>query len=236
MAPPDRSTGGTLKRIYESGEWSDLTISTATRDFRVHKNIVCPACPFFEAALTRDFQEAHTGVVKLPESAETVDGMLRFIYGFDVGQATVEHAAGTNIEHLRECVDLYVASDKYDLPELRKITRRSVITYVRCANKVNKMVDAGLYMYQQTRGTMEDSIIENVVFVTARNLPNIRKSQSAWQKLVSHEEYLIAVMDVVFRTADWGPLDDASGPLVEHDQVEECNRMIDALHARKAYT
>jgi hypothetical protein len=51
-------------------------------------------------------------VVKLPESAETVDGILKFIYGFPVGQATVEHAAAKNIDHLRECVDLHVASDK----------------------------------------------------------------------------------------------------------------------------
>ncbi|KAM3414159.1 hypothetical protein BST61_g10817 [Cercospora zeina] len=231
MASQNRSTENSLKRIYESGEWSDLTISTATRDFHVHKNIVCPASTFFEAACTRDFKEAHTGIVKLPESAETVDGILKFIYGLPVGQATVEHAAADNIDHLRECVDIHVASDKYDLPGLRKITKRSVNTYVRCMNTPIKLIDAGLYLHQQASGTIEDSIMAHLATKTAKNLNIIREHEAAWQKLVSHEGFLTAAMDVVFKSTEWYPLL-ASAAVAQHEEDQkDFERVYSGLHA-----
>jgi hypothetical protein len=67
-------------RMYETGEWSDLTIRTATKSFKVHKSIVCPACPFFHAACTNGFKESQTGVIDLKESETVVDAMLRHIY------------------------------------------------------------------------------------------------------------------------------------------------------------
>ncbi|KAF2213759.1 hypothetical protein CERZMDRAFT_83862 [Cercospora zeae-maydis SCOH1-5] len=206
MASQDSSTESPLKRIYESGEWSDLTISTATRDFRVHKNIVCPACPFFDAACTGDFREAHTGVVKLPESAETVEGILRYIYGLPVGHATVEHAAAPNIDHLRECIDLHVISDKYDLPGLRTITKRSIITYLRCVDTASKLVDAGFYIHEHEPGTIDDSVMTHLATITAKNLHTIREHEVAWQKLISHEGYLTAAMSLILRSTKWTPL------------------------------
>ncbi|PPJ52874.1 hypothetical protein CBER1_11199 [Cercospora berteroae] len=235
MAPRDRSTASTLKRTYESGEWSDLTIFTATRDFRVHKNIVCPACPFFEAACTRDSKEARTGVVKLPESAETVKGILKFIYGFPVRQATAEHAAASDIDHLCECLDIHVAADKYDLPGLRTISRRAVTTYVRCLDLAQKMVDFGLYLYQQDPGAVDESIIRKVTMNAGLNLPFLRVDESTWRKFVGHYDFLTASMDQLLKSKSALAVDD---PAVQApgdpEQKEDVRRFRDGLKALRA--
>jgi hypothetical protein len=57
-----------------------LTIETATKSFKVHKNIVCPACPFFYAACAKGFKESQTGVIQLEESEVVVDAILRHLY------------------------------------------------------------------------------------------------------------------------------------------------------------
>lgn len=70
-----------MNRIFERSEWSDLKIKTATYTFDVHKNIVCAACPFLEAACTGDWKEARAGVVEVPEPEYIVRAMLAYCYG-----------------------------------------------------------------------------------------------------------------------------------------------------------
>ncbi|CAK1367098.1 hypothetical protein CB0940_10425 [Cercospora beticola] len=226
MASPDRPTGSTLKRIYQSGEWSDLTISTATRDFHVHKAIVCPACPFFEAACTRDFREARTGVVTLPESAEAVEGILKFIYGLPLGEVTVEHATSENINHLRQLVDMHVAADKYDLPGLWRLTKRSIITYIVSTTRVDKLVDQGQYTYQQDCGTVDQSIMRYQICAVAKSLPAIRQEDHVWQKLVANAEFLAAAID---QALEWGKPDAGRDALHERVAMEEEEQFADIM-------
>lgn len=68
--------------MYETGQWSDLTIEAGGKQFKVHKCVVCPACPFLHAACTRGFLESQTNVIKLPESEIVIDTILRHFYEF----------------------------------------------------------------------------------------------------------------------------------------------------------
>lgn len=45
-----------IRRMWATGEWSDLTIIADGKSFKVHKNVVCHGCPFLKAACTRDWQ------------------------------------------------------------------------------------------------------------------------------------------------------------------------------------
>ena len=45
-----------LRSLLHSGEFSDMTVSCGNRDFKVHRAIVCPQSPFFEAALKDGFK------------------------------------------------------------------------------------------------------------------------------------------------------------------------------------
>lgn len=42
--------------LLASGQYSDLTITCRTREFHVHRNILCPASRFFKAACDGEFQ------------------------------------------------------------------------------------------------------------------------------------------------------------------------------------
>ena len=66
--------------MYETGDWSDLTIEAGRKEFKIHKSVVCSACPFINAACTKGFLETHTNNIKLPESAETIEAMLQHFY------------------------------------------------------------------------------------------------------------------------------------------------------------
>lgn len=67
-------------RLYETGDWSDLTLETATRSFKVHKAILCPASPFFDAVCRNGSEESNAGIIYLTESELVIDAALRHIY------------------------------------------------------------------------------------------------------------------------------------------------------------
>ena len=100
-----------MREMKKFKEPFDLIISTATMDFPVHKNIVCPRCPFFKAACTRGFKEEHTGIIRLPESAATVAGILRHIYKTPWSLPFV--LATYSITHyVIYLIDVHIAADK----------------------------------------------------------------------------------------------------------------------------
>lgn len=70
--------GGSTPEVSSQTVDIDYTI---TRDFLVYEDIFRQQSPFFEAALGRDFKEAHDRVVKLPEhTPEAFEIYLRWVY------------------------------------------------------------------------------------------------------------------------------------------------------------
>ncbi|EME80930.1 uncharacterized protein MYCFIDRAFT_197797 [Pseudocercospora fijiensis CIRAD86] len=64
--------------MYRSEQWSDLSIETPTRTFRVHKAVVCELNPFMKAACTRGFVESNR--IQLPEDEAVVEAILQHFY------------------------------------------------------------------------------------------------------------------------------------------------------------
>lgn len=117
IAPHAIVTDARVHRMYESGQFSDLTVSTATKNFRVHKAVLCAACPFFEAACTRDFKEAHTNTIILPEEEHVVEGLLRHCYGRPDVQESHDYGKPGEwlqhqVKHGQYLAKLYIACDK----------------------------------------------------------------------------------------------------------------------------
>ncbi len=48
-----------IKNIFESSKYSDLTIWCSGKEFKVHRNILCPRSPFFAASCDGEFQVCH---------------------------------------------------------------------------------------------------------------------------------------------------------------------------------
>lgn len=104
--------------MYETGEWSDMTIETSSKTFQVHKAVIC-GNDFFNAACTQGFLETGTNNIKLPESARVVDCMLRDLYEYEYPEAEclLEAPDGkadseNMIRYIIEHADVMLAADK----------------------------------------------------------------------------------------------------------------------------
>ncbi|KAF2213389.1 hypothetical protein CERZMDRAFT_96231 [Cercospora zeae-maydis SCOH1-5] len=108
----------TLSRMYETGDWSDLTVEAIDgKVFKVHKSVVCPASPYFNTACTSGFLETHTNRVSLPESAKIVDAILRHFYEtpapwtekvfYGKTSALPTTSEGNDLMELRVAIDKY---------------------------------------------------------------------------------------------------------------------------------
>ncbi|KAI1191525.1 hypothetical protein F5B17DRAFT_382209 [Nemania serpens] len=75
---PSEELLGSLKRLYSSGDYSDLTIMCNGKNYQVHKCIICPRSDFFAAACRHDFKEAREGKISLPDDdSKAVDLMIQ---------------------------------------------------------------------------------------------------------------------------------------------------------------
>lgn len=48
------STFANLHRCFESAKYSDLLVQSGSREFKVHKNVVCGQSEWFEKAIKKD--------------------------------------------------------------------------------------------------------------------------------------------------------------------------------------
>lgn len=64
-------------RLFESGQYSDLTIVCGTKRYPVHRALLATRSTFFQGACRNGFREAETGVINLTEDdAEAVEHMI----------------------------------------------------------------------------------------------------------------------------------------------------------------
>ncbi|CAK1366842.1 uncharacterized protein RHO25_011575 [Cercospora beticola] len=133
-----------LWQMLKNEKWSDLKIQTATYTFSVHKSVVCPACPFFEAACTGDWKEAGSGIIELPESERTVRSLLEWCYGvFNTDYFTLASGKEDTLRYF----ELLVAADKYQMPDLKDEVE---ITF-GFAGTASDLVKVALWVYQEER-------------------------------------------------------------------------------------
>ncbi|KAK4900852.1 hypothetical protein LTR27_002035 [Elasticomyces elasticus] len=136
-----------MERMFFSGRYSDLVVKCGAMQWRVHKAVLCPQCPFFEKACDGSFKEAEEGVIALKEDEPlAVQCMLHFLYfttysddyhwidtepDYDdesVSEDVAELSEGESvIEQLPPMllnVQVHVLADKYDIPRLGRIAAK----------------------------------------------------------------------------------------------------------------
>ncbi|GIZ45611.1 hypothetical protein CKM354_000877000 [Cercospora kikuchii] len=102
-----------VQQLFASGEYSDLKITCEGKIWNVHRNIVCPACPFFETCC-RDFEEARIGVINLPYDPKyAVEALISYIYTADY---TTDDWLRS--EKMLFQIRVHTIADKYGLPAL----------------------------------------------------------------------------------------------------------------------
>ncbi|KAK5707670.1 hypothetical protein LTR97_000208 [Elasticomyces elasticus] len=136
-----------MERMFFSGRYSDLVVRCGAMQWRVHKAVLCPQCPFFERACDGTFKEAEEGVITLQDDEPfAVQCMLHFLYfatysddyhWIDAGPDYDDENVSEDVAELSEGegvieqlppmlinVHVYVLADKYDIPHLGKIAAR----------------------------------------------------------------------------------------------------------------
>ena len=111
-----------------------LEVGPAKKQFSVHKAIIMEVSSFFRAALCGSFNEAKTGIVRLPEdSMETVQSFVHWLYAqtvlFADDDGDLSHTPWLDIveadavvgtrPRVKKLLDLYVWADAKGAPRLQ---------------------------------------------------------------------------------------------------------------------
>ncbi|CAK1364505.1 unnamed protein product [Cercospora beticola] len=109
----------TLKDLLGDGRYADLTVTCGQRKWRVHKNIVCTRCTFFEKAVDGRFAESKTDTVDLKDNhPNAVAAMIRYLYTDDLDDSI--HATDDDGEwkQLAMTVQVHKIGDQFGLKRL----------------------------------------------------------------------------------------------------------------------
>ncbi|KAK6349378.1 hypothetical protein TWF730_010125 [Orbilia blumenaviensis] len=70
-----------MSSLLESGKYSDFTIKCGSKQWKVHRAIICPQSKFFETLCDSDFKEAKSAEINLSDEAPSdIQAMLEFLY------------------------------------------------------------------------------------------------------------------------------------------------------------
>ena len=117
----------TTSLLY-SEKYSDLTITTQLRSFKVHKAIVCTQSKVLAAMSDSGFKESSTLVLRLEhDDAATVERVLTFFYTGEYDQGKPDVTSGGARPHVDAMLMantlVYSIADKYDIPRLKDLAK-----------------------------------------------------------------------------------------------------------------
>ncbi|KAK5682735.1 hypothetical protein LTS10_005865 [Elasticomyces elasticus] len=115
MAPPSNPLLSGIKELYLSGLYSDLTIVSWGKSFKVHKNVLPAQSSVFRTMLSGKFKEASQDTLTLNhDNADELAVMLHFFYHSSL-PTPAECAYMTEPAFM---VYVYKMADKFDVPAL----------------------------------------------------------------------------------------------------------------------
>ncbi|EME80929.1 uncharacterized protein MYCFIDRAFT_87046 [Pseudocercospora fijiensis CIRAD86] len=173
---------GALKRMFESGDWSDLTIKTkdSGKTFAVHKTVLCPAWEFARAACTSGFIESKTNVIELPEDERVITAILRYYYElpFEVSKS----------ETLSILVKLRVAIDKYGIDGLIRNVEHAFKARLEAETYPNLVV-IGATVFAEAGDCMIP--MQNAIAAATRGkMSEIVRDMNVWSQMQESPEFL----------------------------------------------
>ncbi|XP_046984093.1 serine/threonine-protein phosphatase 6 regulatory ankyrin repeat subunit B-like [Schistocerca americana] len=128
------SLADNLGALLESGVGADVTLVVGESELPAHRTVLAARSPVFAAMLGRDTREAQTGRVEVADVREAVlRQLLHFVYT-DTAPQLDSMAA-----------ELLPASDKYDLPLLKRRCEQAVARSLTVDNAAAAVVLAGLH-------------------------------------------------------------------------------------------
>ncbi|KAI5210444.1 hypothetical protein E4T39_00130 [Aureobasidium subglaciale] len=119
MESPRKELMSALSTLHLGGKYSDLTIRCNSREYNVHRAILCSRSGFFDGACSNQFREAQTGVIDLSEEDEdAVEHMIHYFYHLDYLIAEDEEDPVSHVFRHRAQEALRQRPQKLDLSQI----------------------------------------------------------------------------------------------------------------------
>ncbi|CAL1275376.1 unnamed protein product [Larinioides sclopetarius] len=137
-----------IKNLLEEGTLSDVILRTDSQSFPAHKCILSARSPVFKAMFTGDMREKTGKSVEIPDLDEaTLRELLSYIYTDTVAEL-----------QWRGTADLYRASDKYELLDLKRRCSTFLKTNLSVSSVCTVLILADMHHDQELREVAQDFI------------------------------------------------------------------------------
>ncbi|XP_054708117.1 speckle-type POZ protein-like [Uloborus diversus] len=162
-----------FQSTFENGKFSDVTLRVGEENFQCHKAILSTHSKVFEAMFDNDMKESHDEAVYLADlDVDVAKAMLLYMYTRRT-EGLPEH----------KVLDLYVAADRYMLPELKEKCREFVLKHLSVDNVCEVAEVADLHS--------DDILAESVERFISSNLRKVLVSEK-WNMRLCEKPYLYA--------------------------------------------
>ncbi|KAF5007467.1 hypothetical protein FDECE_6205, partial [Fusarium decemcellulare] len=189
---PNDALKASMKKLFETGSYSDLTVVCGADHYKVHKVIICPRSGFFAGACESIFQESQTGVINLPEDDPlAVKLMLHYLYHQDYSH---EILAGTEAS-LLSMAPITPLDSSEDLSHREK-RRRGSPTSLPLPPPVPTPTLSGLSLHAKVYALAEKYAIEDLKAVALDKFRTEAKQH--WQS----QDFVDVIQEVYISTVE----------------------------------
>ncbi|CAL1293989.1 unnamed protein product [Larinioides sclopetarius] len=150
-----------MKALYLNQHLTDVELTTKTKSFPAHKNILCARSPVFDAMMTNDMKEKYNSCIEIEDlgddverererERERVQQMLLFLYSDTIESLQWENAT-----------QLYYAGDKYQIGKLKAICSSFLVENLTATNASGLLILADTHSDSDLKKSVEEFILEH---------------------------------------------------------------------------
>ena len=160
------------------------------KEFKVHKQVLSQASPYFEKLLNSDMKESREGIVRLEMFSESaMRNTLQFIYTGDVQILTDDNAR-----------DLVVSADYFFLPTLKLLAEAALVKMLDTSNCLSAYYFSQRYQCEQLLAKSEKYILENFIAMYETNREEVlNMSNKEMEMWLSSDEMNVSAEEDVFK-------------------------------------
>lgn len=144
---PPSEIANNLVYLFESRDFSDVTLNVGEKEFKAHKALLAARSPIFRRMFTNNMKESNLNTVEITDlGSDVVDSMLRYVY--TDGHSFEEISNGDQkdpYERRNIAIGLLRAADKYQMDRLKAICEHELYNQISKDNVVEILISAEIY-------------------------------------------------------------------------------------------
>lgn len=153
LEPPEDNIRDNIKSLQQDQHFSDLTITSGGKQFKVHKAILVSQSPVFQRMLAAEMAEKkRSSIVKMTDiSPAALSDLVAYLY--------TGIAPNVNTNTLAK--ELLSAANKYELPRLLQICERELISRISASNVIEMLSFAEMHQTENLKRACLEYIKSN---------------------------------------------------------------------------